>query len=226
MSGSRSMAGCDEVVAEWPAPLRGAGGLTPGRGTWRGPRLPASGSSAPARGAAYGRDISHSCRSPASAARCSGSIVPAVLSAPNTGLRQPHEQTAWAPPSPASWMVVWWSTAIGVLEVNDRAAYRPRYAVEGLDPGGCQLGQFVDVLRLCPGNDVVGSRHARRLQDARQAPQRRSHRGRLAGFGLDQNVRRYHVTPTQPSRDYSTAITVMGHARARGDTAGKAWTRP
>src|SRR5215831_6670668 len=139
MSGSRSMAGCDEVVAEWPAPLRGAGGLTPGRGTWRGPRLPASGSSAPARGAAYRSDISHSCRSPASAARCSGSIVPAVLSAPNTGLRQPHEQTAWAPPSPASWMVVWWSTAIGVLEVNDRAAYRPRHAVEGLDPGGCRL---------------------------------------------------------------------------------------
>ncbi len=68
----------------------------------------------PARGAAYGRDISHSCRSLASAARCSGSIVPAVLSAPNTGLRQPHEQTAWTPPSPTSWIVVWWSTAIGV----------------------------------------------------------------------------------------------------------------
>jgi hypothetical protein len=56
----------------------------------------------PARGAAYGRDISHSCRSPASTARCNGSIVPAVLSAPNTGLRQPHEQTAWTPPSPSS----------------------------------------------------------------------------------------------------------------------------
>jgi hypothetical protein len=60
-----------------------------------------------ARGVAYRRDISHSCRSPASAARCSGSIVPAVLSAPNTGLRQPHEQTACTPPSPTSWMVVW-----------------------------------------------------------------------------------------------------------------------
>src|SRR5439155_24308498 len=69
----------------------------------------------PARGAAYGRDISHSCRSPASAARCCGSIVPAALSAPYTGLHQPHEQTAWTPPSPTSWIVVWWSTAIGVL---------------------------------------------------------------------------------------------------------------
>jgi hypothetical protein len=56
----------------------------------------------PARGAAYRRDISHSCRSPASAARCHGSIVPAALSAPNTGLRQPQEQTAWTPPSPTS----------------------------------------------------------------------------------------------------------------------------
>jgi integrase/recombinase XerD len=26
--------------------------------------------------------------------------MPVVLSAPNTGLRQPHEQTAWTPPSP------------------------------------------------------------------------------------------------------------------------------
>jgi hypothetical protein len=62
---------------------------------------------------AYGRDISHSCRSLASAACCSGSIVPAVLSAPNTGLRQPHEQAAWTLPSPSWWMVVWWSTAAG-----------------------------------------------------------------------------------------------------------------
>ena len=34
-------------------------------------------------------------------------------SAPNTGLRQPHEQTAWTPPWPTSRIVVRWSTAIG-----------------------------------------------------------------------------------------------------------------
>src|SRR5713101_3426314 len=79
------------------------------------PRPACPGTLQRSRDAAYRRDISHSCRSPASAARCSGSIAPAVLSAPNTGLRQPHEQTAWTPPSPTSWMVVWWSTAIGVL---------------------------------------------------------------------------------------------------------------
>jgi hypothetical protein len=28
----------------------------------------------------------------------SGSIVPVALSEPNTGLRQPHEQTAWIAP--------------------------------------------------------------------------------------------------------------------------------
>ena len=44
---------------------------------------------------------------------CSGSIVPVTLSEPNTGLRQPHEQTAWTPPSPSWWMVVQCSTAIG-----------------------------------------------------------------------------------------------------------------
>ena len=38
---------------------------------------------------------------------------------PDTGVRQPHEQTAWTPPSPTSWMVVWWSTATGPP--------RPRY---------------------------------------------------------------------------------------------------
>ena len=50
----------------------------------------------------YRRDMSHSCRSPASAARCNESMVPVFLSVPNTGLHQPHEQTAWAPPSAAS----------------------------------------------------------------------------------------------------------------------------
>ena len=50
--------------------------------------------------AVYGRDMSHWCRSPASVAVCSGSIVPVVLPAPNTGLCHPHVQTAWTPPSP------------------------------------------------------------------------------------------------------------------------------
>ena len=53
-------------------------------------------------------------------------MVPVLLSAPNTGLRQPHEQTAWTVPSPSCWMVVECCTTIGVLPVNDRAAHRPR----------------------------------------------------------------------------------------------------
>jgi flavin-dependent dehydrogenase len=44
--------------------------------------------------AAYWKDASHSCRSPASTACCSESIVPSDLSTPNTGLRHPHEHTA------------------------------------------------------------------------------------------------------------------------------------
>src|SRR5712692_10415008 len=143
--------------------------------------------------------ISHSCRSPASVACCSGSIVPVVLPAPNTGLRQPHEQAAWTPPSPTSWMVVWCSTATGLLQVSDRAGQRPPHAVEGLDSGGCQLAQLVDVWRRYPRDDVVGPGHARRLRDARHVPQRRSHGGRLARFGLDQNVCGDHVTTTRPS---------------------------
>jgi len=66
-----------------------------------------------AGGTVYRRDISHSCRSPASVAVCSGSIVPVVLSAPNTGVCHPHEQTAWTPPSSIWWMVLQCSTAIG-----------------------------------------------------------------------------------------------------------------
>src|SRR6266700_5491499 len=145
------------------------------------------------------QDISHSCRSPASVACCSGSIVPVVLSAPNTGLRQPHEQTAWTPPSPSWWLVVSWSTATGVLQVNDRAGQRPPHAVEGPDPGGCQRAQLVDVWRLRPGDDVVGPGHGRRLRDARHVPERRSHGSRLARFGLDQNVCGDHVRTTRPS---------------------------
>ena len=74
-------------------------------------------------GSANRRDISHSCRSAASVACCNGSIVPAVLSAPNTRLRQPHEQTAWTPPSPSCWIVMEWFTAIGVLSLNDPEAH-------------------------------------------------------------------------------------------------------
>ena len=42
----------------------------------------------------YWSDASHTCRSPASTACCSASMVPSDLSAPNTALRQPHEHTA------------------------------------------------------------------------------------------------------------------------------------
>src|SRR6266487_149986 len=171
------------------------------------------------------RDISHSCRSPASAARCSGSIAPVVLSALNTGLRQPHEQAAWTPPSPTSRIVVWWSTAIGVLQVNDRAGQRPRHAVEDLDPGGYQLAQLVDVPRICLGNDVVGSGHARRLRDARQVSERGSDDGRLADFGLDQNVRGDHVTTTRPSRTIQPPLRSWVIPGSQAEAAGMAWTR-
>jgi len=72
---------------------------------------------------------------------CSGSIVPVTLSEPNTGLRQPHEQTAWTPPSPSWWMVVQCSTAIGLLPVNDRAAPRARPAAGGPDRRGHDGGR-------------------------------------------------------------------------------------
>src|SRR6266851_4445131 len=85
---------------------------------------------------AHRRDISHSCRSAASVACCSGSMVPVLLSAPNTGLRQPHEQTAWTAPSPSCWMVVECCTTIGVLLVNDWAAHRPRPGTGGEGAGG------------------------------------------------------------------------------------------
>src|SRR6266581_8928397 len=104
-------------------------------------------------------------------------------------------------PSPASWMVVWCSTAIGSSQVNDRAAHRPAHAVQGLDLGGHQLGQLVDVPRLGPGDDVAGPGQARRLRDARQVPERRGYDGRLAGFGLDQNVRGDHGHPFSLLKD-------------------------
>src|SRR5712692_1196798 len=181
----------------------------------------------PVRGTAYGRDISHSCRSPASVACCSGSIVPVVLPAPNTGLRQPHEQAAWTPPSPTSWMVVWCSTATGLLQVSDRAGQRPPHAVEGLDPGGCQLAQLVDVWRRCPRDDVVGP--ARRLRDARHVPQRRSHGGRLARFGLDQNVCGDHGRTTRLLRLFNRhcgdTSSRVAQAQATGMPRTRAWPK-
>src|SRR6266567_5357081 len=171
------------------------------------------------------QDISHSCRSPASVACCSGSIVPVVLSAPNTGLRQPHEQAAWTPPSPSWRMVVWWSTATGALQVNDRAGQRPPHAVEGPDPGGCQRAQLVDVWRLRPGDDVVGPGHGRRLRDARHVPERRSHGSRLARFGLDQNVCGDHVTTPGLIRLFNRYRGDTSSRVALAKAAGPAWRR-
>src|SRR5215469_3601065 len=158
--------------------------------------VPAFGRVRTGRRRAYCRDISHWCRSPASVARCSGSIMPVVLSAPNTGLRHPHAQTACTPPSPTSWIVVWWSTAMGASQVNDRAAHRPQHAVEGLHPGDHQPARLAGVLYLCPGDDVMRPGHASSLYDARHVPQRRGHSGRHADLGLDENVRGDHLIPT------------------------------
>jgi len=90
--------------------------------------------------AGYGRDMSHRCRSPASVAVCSGSMVPVVLSAPNTGLCHPHEQTAWTPPSPTRWMEMRWFTVSGSSTDDDRAADRRYHAVAGRNPAGYQFG--------------------------------------------------------------------------------------
>ena len=151
--------------------------------------------SGPGFGAAYRRDISHSCRSAASAACCSESIVPVVLSEPNTGLRQPHEQTAWTRPRPAAgW---WWSAPrrSGLLPVNDRAAACPRPAAGGPRAGSHQPGQLAGIPRSRPDDDVAGPGHACRLPDARHLPERCGHHGGRAGLGLYRNVRGDHVTP-------------------------------
>jgi DNA photolyase len=117
-----------------------------------------------AGGTVYRRDISHSCRSPASVAVCSGSIVPVVLSEPNTGLCHPHEQTAWTPPSPISSMVMQWSTPIGSSTVTGRKLLMG-VAPWGHWPPGYLLGQLADVVRLCSRNDLTGPGQARDLQD-------------------------------------------------------------
>jgi hypothetical protein len=70
-------------------------------------------------------DASHSCRSAASRACSSGSMAPVVLSAPNTGLRQPQEHTACTAPSPSSRSVIWWFTLDGFLPTDDQAGQRP-----------------------------------------------------------------------------------------------------
>ena len=107
-----------------------------------------------------------SCMTPASVASCSGSMVPVALSAPNTGLRQPHEHTACAPPSPTDRTVVWWSTP-PLLPVNNRAGHGPLHAGEALDPGDHEPGQLVDVGGLRSGDDIVWSGQAGRLRHAR-----------------------------------------------------------
>jgi hypothetical protein len=43
---------------------------------------------------------------------------------------------------------MWWSTAIGSSQVNDQAGRRLPHAVEGLDPGGYEPGQLVEVLAV------------------------------------------------------------------------------
>src|SRR5262245_51581255 len=123
--------------------------------------------------------------SPASVASCSGSMVPVALSAPNTGLHQPHEHTACARPSPTDRTVVWWSTP-PLLQMNDRAGHGPFHADQALDLSDHEPGQLVDVGGLRSGDDVVWSGQAGRLRHARQVLQCGSHGGRAADPGLDQ----------------------------------------
>src|SRR5215831_11454406 len=156
--------------------------------------------------------MSHSCRSPASAARCKESMVPVFLSVPNTGLHQPQEQTACAPPSAASSTVTWWSIR-PVSQVDDGAARRLAHAVDDLDPGAHEPRQAVKVRCLGAGDDVVGPGQARRFRDTRKCPEGGGYGGRLAGFGLDQNVGRDHVTPHQPSYRYLTTMPRRGPGR-------------
>jgi hypothetical protein len=140
------------------------------------------------------RDISHSCRSAASVACCSGSIVPVLLSAPNTGLRQPQEQTAWTAPSPSCWIVVECCTTIGVLPLNDGAAHCPRPGADGAGTGGHRPGQLAGIPSPRPHDGVAAPDHARRMRDAWHLLARRGHNGGRADFRLDQNVRGDHVT--------------------------------
>ena len=79
--------------------------------------------------------------------------------------------------------------------MNDGAARRLAHAVDGLDLGAHQPGQAVEIRCLGAGDDVVRPGQARRFRDARKLPEGRGYCSRLAGFGLDQNVGRDHVTP-------------------------------
>ena len=176
--------------------------------------------SGPGFGAAYRRDISHSCRSAASAACCSESIVPALLSAPNTGLRQPHEQTARTAPSPSCWMVVECSTAIGsptgkrpgcCLSASRRRAPRG---------GSHQPGQLASIPRSRPDDDVAEPGHACRLPDARHLPERRGHHGRRGRPGpVSECARRSRDTTRLALSGYSTAIPQPGHPCRRSRPA-------
>src|SRR6516225_1527838 len=116
-----------------------AASLVPGMPAGSVPGWPAG--SRPADGA-YGKDMSHWCRSPASVACCSGSIMPVVLSAPNTGLRHPQVQAACTPPSPTSWIVVWWSTAIGALTGGQPGSSSPAARRRSPHPGEHQPAQL------------------------------------------------------------------------------------
>ena len=79
--------------------------------------------------------------------------------------------------------------------MNDGATRRLAHAVDGLDPGAHEPSQVVEVRCLGASDDVVGPGQARRFRDTRKFPEGSGYAGRLAGFGLDQNVGRDHVTP-------------------------------
>ena len=79
--------------------------------------------------------------------------------------------------------------------MNDGATRRLAHAVNDLDPGAHEPGEAVEARCLGAGDDVVRPGQARRFRDTRKLPEGGGYAGRLAGFGLDQNVGRDHVTP-------------------------------
>src|SRR5215510_15098196 len=114
--------------------------------------------------------------------------MPVVLPAPDTGLRQPAEQTAWTAPSPSCRIVVEWVTTVGVLPVNDRTAHHACH------PPGTRAREVTSLASspvscLRPREDLAGPGHARRLRGTRHLPEPGRPGGRHAGSGEDQNVR-------------------------------------
>jgi hypothetical protein len=79
------------------------------------PRGATTSSSGVSRRRGYDMVASHSWRSAASWARCSGSMVPVFFSRPYRSLRQPHEHTACVIPSPSSMIVMRCSIADRLL---------------------------------------------------------------------------------------------------------------